>query len=167
MNINWRCWFCTEKFEIIYSSRYKLYGISLYGILLFQILLKLGFRWKYLNSIGEAQREGVLAIPSRNFQAHHAFFQIVILCYNLWRWMKILSGHAEQEQRVGREVPPTQQISLPDHTIRIARLKMLFVAAKIRFHGNRDEVLYSMHEQRAAGLTYFLEYLDQRRKDVA
>ena len=81
--------------------------------------------------------------------------------------MKILSGHAEQEQRVGREVPPTQQISLPDHMIRIARLKMLFVAAKIRFHGNRDEVLYSMHEQCAAGLTYFLEYLDQRRKEAA
>jgi len=119
------------------------------------------------NSIGEAQREGVLAIPSRNFQAHHAFFQIVMLCYNLWRWMKMLAGHAAHEQRAGKEVPPPQHISLPDHTIRIARLKMLFVAAKIRFHSNRDEVLYSMHEQRAAGLTYFLEYLDQRRKEAA
>jgi len=35
------------------------------------------------NLIGEAQREGVLAIPSRRFQAHHAFFQIVMLAYNL------------------------------------------------------------------------------------
>jgi hypothetical protein len=54
---------------------------------------------------------------------------------------------------------------MPDHTIRIARLKMLFVAAKIRFHGNRDEVRYSMHEQRAAGLIDFLGYLDRRRKE--
>jgi hypothetical protein len=29
--------------------------------------------------IGEAQREGVLAIPSKRFQAHHAFFQVVRL----------------------------------------------------------------------------------------
>jgi hypothetical protein len=40
--------------------------------------------------IGEAQREGVLAIPSKKFQSHHAFFQIVMLAYNLWRWMKLL-----------------------------------------------------------------------------
>ena len=119
------------------------------------------------NLIGEAQREGILAIPSRSFQTHHAFFQIVMLAYNLWRWMKMLAGHAVREQRAGREVPRAQQISLPDHTIRIARLKMLFVAAKIRFHGNRDEILYSMHEQRAAGLTYFLKYLDRRRKEAA
>jgi len=38
------------------------------------------------------------------------------------------------------------------------------VAAKIRFHANRDEVLYSMHEQRAVGLMDFLAYLDRRRK---
>ena len=44
------------------------------------------------NLIGEAQREGLLAIPSRSFQAHHVFFQIVMLAYNLWRWMKMLAG---------------------------------------------------------------------------
>lgn len=41
---------------------------------------------------------------------------------------------------------------------------MLYVAAKICFHSNRDEVLYSIHEQRAAGLMGFLAYLDRRRK---
>ena len=117
------------------------------------------------NLIGEAQREGVLAIPSRRFQAHHAFFQIVMLAYNLWRWMKLVAGHADRQQQQGTEVPDSRRISMPDHTIRIARLKMLFVAAKIRFHGNRDEVRYSMHEQRAAGLIDFLGYLDRRRKE--
>lgn len=118
------------------------------------------------NLIGEAQREGVLAIPSKRFQAHHAFFQIVMLAYNLWRWRKMLAGHAERQQQRGREVAEPLRITMPDHTIRIARLKMLFVAAKIRFHGNRDEVFYSMHEQRAAGLMDFLGYLDRRRKDL-
>ena len=44
---------------------------------------------------------------------------------------------------------------------------MLFVAAKIRFHNNRDEVRYSMHEQRAAGLIGFLKYVDRRRRLAA
>jgi hypothetical protein len=114
--------------------------------------------------IGEAQREGVLAIPSRRFQSHHAFFQVVMLAYNLWRWMKLLAGHAERQAQQGTPVPEPQQIRMPDHTLRIARLKLLYVAAKIRFHSNRDEVLYSVHEQRAAGLMDFLGYLDRRRK---
>ena len=113
---------------------------------------------------GEAQREGVLAIPSRRFQAHHAFFQVVMLAYNLWRWMKLLAGHAARQAQQGTPVPEAQQIPLPDHTLRIARLKLLYVAAKIRFHDNRHEVLYSIHEQRAAGLRDFLDYLDARRK---
>jgi len=119
------------------------------------------------NLIGEAQREGVLAIPSKRFQAHHAFFQIVMLAYNLWRWMKLLAGHAERQRQHGVEIPEPKRITMPDHTIRIARLKMLFVAAKIRFHGNRDEVRYSVHEQRSAGLIDFLDYLDRRRKEAA
>ena len=114
--------------------------------------------------IGEAQREGVLAIPSKRFQSHHAFFQLVMLAYNLWRWMKLLAGHAERQAQQGTPVPEPQRIRLPDHTVRIARLKLLYVAAKICFHDNRDAVLYSMHEQRAAGLTDFLGYLDRRRK---
>jgi len=116
------------------------------------------------NLIGEAQREGVLAIPSKKFQSHHAFFQIVMLTYNLWRWMKLLAGHAQRQEQGDKKVEEHKQITMPDHTIRIARLKMLFVAAKIRFHGNRDEVRYSVHENRAAGLIDFLEYLDDRRR---
>jgi len=119
------------------------------------------------NLIGEAQQEGLLAIPSRKFQAHHAFFQIVMLAYNLWRWMKLLAGHFERQKDDGQEPDESLQIAMPNHTIRIARLKMLYVAAKIRFHGNRDEVRYSVHEQRATGLIDFLEYLDHRRKQAA
>lgn len=119
------------------------------------------------NLIGEAQREGVLAIPSKRFQAHHAFFQIVMLAYNLWRWMKLLAGHAQREAKGDTAVDDRRQITMPDHTIRIARLKMLFVAAKILSHGNRDEVRFSVHEQRSAGLMDFLGYLDRRRREAA
>ena len=119
------------------------------------------------NLIGEAQREGVLAIPSKRFQAHHAFFQIVMLAYNLWRWMKLLAGHAQREAKGGASENDRRHITMPDHTIRIARLKMLFVAAKILFHGNRDEVRFSLHEQRSAGLMEFLGYLDRRRREAA
>ncbi len=119
------------------------------------------------NLIGEAQREGVLAIPSKRFQAHHAYFQIVMLAYNLWRWMKLLAGHAQRKKEVGENVEMSRQLTMPDHTLRIARLKMLFVAAKIRSHGNRDEIRYSAHDQRAAGLMDFLGYLDRRRKAAA
>lgn len=123
------------------------------------------------NLIGEAQREGLLAIPSNKFQAHHAFFQIVMLSYNLWRWMQLLAGHAQQQAQSEHD-PSTDEahvvdhlpaITMPDATIRIARLKMLFVAAKILFHANRDQVMYSMHEQRAAGIIDLLEYLDEQR----
>lgn len=119
------------------------------------------------NLIGEAQREGLLAIPSRKFQAHHAFFQIVMLAYNLWRWMKLLAGHAQRQAQSGKPVDQRPRITMPDHTIRIARLKMLFVAAKIITHANRDEVRYAIHEQRAAGLMDFLGYLDRRRREAA
>jgi hypothetical protein len=119
------------------------------------------------NSIAEAQHEGLLAIPSRSFQSHHAFFQIVMMAYNLWRWMKMLAGHADKEESAGREVPPSWKITMPDHTIRVARLKLLFVAAKIVSHSNSNQILYSIHEQRAAGLTGFLNYLDRRRSEAA
>ena len=45
-------------------------------------------------------------------------------------------------------MPAPQRIRMPAHTLRIARLKLLYVAAKICLHGNRDAVPYSIHEQR-------------------
>ena len=82
-----------------------------------------------------------------------------MLSYNLWRWMKRLAGHAQKKRRSN-----PKPFTTPTHTIRIARLKMLFIAAKIGFHGNRDQVRYSVHESRAAGLIDFLTYLDHRRR---
>jgi hypothetical protein len=115
------------------------------------------------NSIGEAQREGVLAIPSRKFQSNHAYFQIVMLAYNLWRWMKQAVGHHQKEAPQAQAGEAPERVEIVDNTIRVARLKMLYVAAKILSHGNRSRVHYSVHETRASGISDFLEYLDCRR----
>ena len=115
--------------------------------------------------IGEAQREGLLAVPSKRFQSNHVFFQLVMLAYNFWRWMKLLAGHSVRPARDEETAPPQEAIVMPDQTLRTARLRLLYVAAKIRFHANRDEVLYSLHDPRSAGLMAFLAYLDRRRAE--
>ena len=50
-----------------------------------------------------------------------------------------------------------------DNTIRIARLKLLMIAAKVVKDGNRDKVKYSIHDARTAGLLTFYEFLDHLR----
>ena len=114
------------------------------------------------NSIGEAQREGIIAIPSKKFQSNHAYFQIVMLSYNLWRWMKLAAGHHGKETLKEKGGEISERVEIVDNTIRIARLKMLFIAAKITSHSNRNIVYYSIHDSRAAGILDFLAYLDRR-----
>ena len=53
-----------------------------------------------------------------------------------------------------------------DHTIRIGRLKLLFIAAKVATHSGTTEVKYSRHDSRVAGWFRFLEYLDKRRHQI-
>ncbi len=117
------------------------------------------------NLVGEAQREGILAIPSKKFQSNHAYFQIVMLAYNLWRWLKLVAGHHQTERVEAKEGVPPDYLEVVDQTIRLTRLKMLFVAAKISHHSNRDKVYYSIHESRSSGIIDFLDYLDRRRAE--
>lgn len=119
------------------------------------------------NLIGEAQHEGLLAIPSKRFHAHHAFFQLVMLSYNLWRWMKLLAAHAQGQTPDQAKSPAQKPFVTPQNTIPIARLKTLFIPAKFVSHGNRDTVKYSAHDERAAGLIEFMRYLDRRRLEAA
>jgi hypothetical protein len=116
--------------------------------------------------IKEAQQEGILAIPSRRFWSNHAYFQVVMLTYNLWRWMQMVQRcqrQSEEESRPKEDCTPVA--TEVDHTIRIARLKMLFVSARITKSHRQTVVKYSIHDARAAGLLDFMEYLDRRRKE--
>jgi hypothetical protein len=111
------------------------------------------------NSIGEAQREGILAIPSKKFQSNHAYFQIVMLAYNLWRWLKLVAGHEQSTGIEAKHGETPNRLEVVDETVRLTRLKMLFLAA------NRDNVYYSIHESRSSGIIDFLDYLDRRRAE--
>jgi len=119
------------------------------------------------NLIGEAKREGLAAIPSRKFANNYAYFQVVMLAYNIWRSFKMLANHSlltqGMESKTEGRCAPGEII---DNTIRVARLKLLFIAAKITGHSNQDEVKYSQHDSRVSGFIRFMEYLDRRRKEV-
>ncbi len=49
------------------------------------------------------------------------------------------------------------------NTVRIARLKLLFIAAKVVKDGNRGKVKYSVHDARTPEMLSFLHFLDTRR----
>ena len=122
------------------------------------------------NLIGEAKREGLAAIVSNKFATNYAYFQIVMLSYNIWRSFKMIAGHSqlEQEQQVEGCKPeiPCAAREVIDNTIRIARLKLLFIAAKITGHSNTYEVKYSEHDSRVPCLFRFMGYLDERIRQV-
>jgi hypothetical protein len=112
------------------------------------------------NLIGEAKREGLDAIPSAKFKNNYAYFQIVMLAYNLRGYYKILAQRSTQEL-VFEE--PNLLGGLQDNTIRIARLKLLPIAAKLAFHNNRDQVKFSVHDTRTPSMQRFLRFLDNAR----
>ena len=87
------------------------------------------------NLVGEAKREGLAAIPSKNFHSNMAYFQIVMLAYNLWRYLKLLSH------------PDTPEPSVLN-TIHVSRLKLLFLAAKLVTHSNRTMLKYGCPPER-------------------
>ena len=89
--------------------------------------------------------------------------------YNIWRWIKLVAG----KQKVactpdddGTDIEDKiRQTSVVTNTIRIARLKMLFIAAKITFHKRVTTVKYSEHDARASELIDFMAYIDSRRNE--
>ncbi|MBU0756393.1 MAG: hypothetical protein KJ645_14720 [Planctomycetes bacterium] len=56
-----------------------------------------------------------------------------------------MSGAQEKEKNGGEEATGFAGIEIVDSKVRIARLKMLYVAVKIVLHGNRDRVYYLFH----------------------
>ena len=92
------------------------------------------------NSIKESQDEGIMAIPSKKFQANCAFFQIAMPAYNIWRWIKLIDARSQCRNTTAAEVAdaPVQR-----ETIRMTRLKKLFVPAKLTFHNNRGNIFHA------------------------
>ena len=127
------------------------------------------------NCIEEAQKEGILSIPSKRFLSNMVFFQIVMLAYNFWRWIKIATqAHSVDQGKTENDAPkhhktntegkalPPPQLEISDTSLRIARLKMLYVSAKIVTHGNVTTIKYSTFDPRSYSLIDFLDFLDAR-----
>jgi Transposase DDE domain group 1 len=112
------------------------------------------------NLIGEAKREGLDAIPSAKFKNNYAYLQIVMLAYNLWRYYKMLAQRSTEE--VASKEPNLLE-GIQDNTIRIARLKLLLIAAKLAFHNNRDQVKFSLYDSRTPSMQRFMRFLDNAR----
>lgn len=109
--------------------------------------------------IGEAKREGLAAIPGKKFQSNHAYFQIVMLSYNLWRYMMGFAQLKDQTEKAQNDLTEN-----PRNTIHVARLKLLFIAAKIITGGNRVQVKYSSHFSGRDRLDNLIHNLDVLRK---
>jgi hypothetical protein len=117
------------------------------------------------NLVGEAKREGLDAIPSGKFKNNYAFFQIVMLTYNIWRYLKIMANESmKADQTDMTNSSPYGLKGIMNNTLRIARLKLLYLAAKVVIDSNVDKVKYSVHDTRTPGMLHFLKFLDKARQ---
>ena len=112
------------------------------------------------NLVGEAKREGLAAVPSAKFKTNYAYLQVVMLAYNIWRYLKIMAHDSSAEAPASRS---EALHDIADNTIRIARLKLLLIAAKLVFHSNRDQVNFSIHDTRVPAMQRFLQFMDKAR----
>ena len=115
------------------------------------------------NLVGEAKREGLDMIPSAKFKNNYAFFQIVMLAYNIWRYIKMI---AQKSISDNRSAGAGTLKGIMTNTVRIARLKLLFIAAKVVHHSNRDKVKYSIHDSRTPEILHLLRFLDNARSST-
>jgi hypothetical protein len=125
-----------------------------------QLIAEYDKRANVENLVGEAKREGLDMIPSAKFKNNYAFFQIVMLAYNIWRYMKMIAQNS-----IAQNCSSTDSIlkGIMTHTVRIARLKLLFIAAKVVHHSNRDRIKYSIHDSRTPEMICLLQFLDKAR----
>jgi len=129
-----------------------------------QVIAQYDKRADVENLVGEAKREGLDMIPSAKFKNNYAFFQIVMLAYNMWRYMKMIANQSVSADR-SHSAPLQDNVlkGIMSNTVRIARLKLLFIAAKVVKDGNRDKVKYSIHDTRTPAMFYLLQFLDKAR----
>ena len=85
------------------------------------------------NLIKEANADaGLAAIPSKRFDTNQIHFQLSMLSYNLNCWLLLFNRG-----------PKTDATELKHTTMVIARLRFLFIAAKLWRHSGYSGVRYS------------------------
>jgi hypothetical protein len=126
----------TEQYQLFETSQYK------YRVFVTNFVEPIDFVvWFYgqrggaENLIKEANNDaGLAAHPSRRFDVNSNHFQLAMLAYNLNCWLMLFN----REPQVG-------VTELRHTTLATARLRFLFVAAKIWRHAGRTGVSYSDH----------------------
>jgi hypothetical protein len=156
------------QYELFEDDRYT-YRIFVTSLIekAHKVIVQYDKRADVENLVGEAKREGLDAIPSNKFKNNYAYFQIVMLAYNIWRYFKIMAQMSNESG--GTESADDTHGTLKglsDNHIRTARLKLLLIAAKVVYHSNKDKVRYSIHDMRTPGLLKFYKYLDKARGKV-
>ena len=142
---------------------YRIFCTSLSGPA-HQVIAEYDKRADVENLVGEAKREGLDMIPSAKFKNNYAFFQIVMLAYNIWRYMKMIANQSVSINRSQTAAADGRDLKgIMNNTVRIARLKLLFIAAKVVKDGNRDKVKYSIHDARTPTIFYLMQILDKAR----
>ena len=142
---------------------YRIFCTSLAGPA-HKVIAKYDKRADVENLVGEAKREGLDMIPSAKFKSNYAFFQIVMLAYNIWRYMKMIANQSVSGDRSHSAAADGSVLKgIMSNTVRIARLKLLFIAAKVVKDGNRDKVKYSIHDARTPAMFYLLQFIDKAR----
>jgi hypothetical protein len=156
------------QYELFEDDRYtyRIFCTSLVGKA-HKVVVQYDKRADVENLVGEAKREGLDAIPSDKFKNNYAYFQIVMLAYNIWRYFKMMAQISDQENSSESVRSANDSLQgLADNHIRIARLRLLLIAAKVVYHANKDRVKYSIHDMRTPGLMCFLNFLDKARLKV-
>ena len=88
-----------------------------------------------------------------------------MLAYNIWRYFKLMAEISSRNNTSQADSDNAVLQGLANNHIRIARLKLLLIAAKVVYH-SKDKVKYSIHDTRTFGLIHFLKYLDNARSKV-
>jgi len=102
------------------------------------------------NLIKEANNDaGLAAHPSHRFDVNGNHFQLAMLAYNLNCWLMLFQ----------RDETTTDATTMRHTTLATARLKFLFVAAKIWRHAGRVGVSYSADYAEQAGLQRLMDRL--------
>ncbi len=119
------------------------------------------------NLVGEAKREGLDAIPSAKFKTNYAYFQIVMLAYNIWRYLKMIAQLGVGDDQGDQAEDGAKGLEgIMNNTIRIARLKLLFISAKVVSDSNVDKVKYSIQDARTPTMLHLLNFLDKARSKI-
>ena len=133
-----------EAVEVGQAEQYQLFETSGYTYRVFVTNLKDPIDlavWFYNqragaeNLIKEANNDaGLAAHPSKRFDVNGNHFQLAMLAYNLNCWLMLFNREADADTDTLRHT-----------TLATARLRFLFVAAKIWRHAGRTGVSYSDH----------------------